>query len=220
MTERAMILEETARILARLPRPLKKLRHARPSADSVKALREAGVSAVDAAILVEGAEHEARYLAGGLAPVRFRSEIPPRVADALDVLQEQVGSGAATDAAMIPGYGWTAHPTTAGTFTHEAHGSLHVAPGRWTHRDRSGVIRGSGVNQESMTGYLRGLRATGDAGTQPAATEALDDILARVRGTAPGAPAAAYRLVEAIRARAGRTATGDLHERLRKAATR
>jgi hypothetical protein len=209
---------ERGAILKRLRgRPLKKKRRVIPDAVTTQALREAGISERDAQTLIEGAEHERRFLAETGA-VHFRPEIPDRVSDALGVLQEQVSSDVSSLALPV---GWTERTarqaTGHRTFLHEDHGSLHVSTdgGKWSHHDAAGVIRGSGVTPGSLTDYLRGLKATGDRGGNTsasdaasasgsdAAAESLDTILARVRGGRDTVPAAAHRLIESrVRPRA------------------
>jgi len=182
MTSLELHEAETTSILRRLRasgRTLKKKK--RPpvtSAATAKALREGGLSEKDITTLIEGAEHERNFLAGVEGAVRFRADLPPRVSAALDVLQEQVSSGVGPDTAMIPPtqYGWTgADPP--GTFTHREHGTLHTSAGKWTRRDKAGVIRGSGTTQESLTAHLKAV----NGGGSPAASEGLEDILTRIR---------------------------------------
>jgi hypothetical protein len=199
---------EHAAILKRLRasgRPLKKKKRFTPDAATAKALRESGLSEADVATLVEGTEHERRFLIDTGA-VRFRPEIPARVADALGVLQEAVDSSVSSASALTPPTGWTSRADTPDTFSHSTHGSLHLKNGRWVHRDKAGTIRGSGANQESMTGYLRGLgsdpnTAAADAASasgSDAAAESLAVILGRIRsGGRDTVPAAAHALVEA-----------------------
>jgi hypothetical protein len=199
MTMLELAEAERRNIVRRLGKlPKKKKRHAfTPSAATAKALREGGVAEKDITALIEGAQHERNFLAGVEGAVRFRAEIPARVSAALDVLQEQMSSGASADGGMMPPtqYGWT--ESAPGDYAHSAHGSLQVRGGRFTHRDRNGVIRGSG-NQEAMDAYVRGLKAV-DVGGSPAASEGLEDILTRVRngGTSDTVPAAARTMVEA-----------------------
>jgi len=119
-----------------------------------------GASAHDAAMRASAAEHERAFLANG---GRLR-------ADLAHVLQEE-------DGAVTMPSGWTA--TEGGAFSHPVHGVVHLQlGGRWTHRDKRGLIRKSGATRETLTGYL------GDLGNANAA-DSLDDVLARVRGTAP-----------------------------------
>ncbi len=176
--------------------PGKRRRRINSPHPSEHALRESGFSEHDVKILVEGAEHEARWR------------------------QEQVGSSDVSSHALVPPTGWV-QTSTPGAFSHEAHGTLHVSPGKWVRRDKAGTIRGSGTTQESMTAHLR----TADAGTQPAATEALGEILGRIRGESPRPTPDAARLMEAIRNReVGRTATSasgeDLNAKMRNLVTR
>jgi hypothetical protein len=223
---------ERGAILKRLRgRPLKKKRRVIPDAVTTQALREAGISERDAQTLIEGAEHERRFLAETGA-VHFRPEIPDRVSDALGVLQEQVSSDVSSLALPV---GWTERTarqaTGHRTFLHEDHGSVHVSTdgGKWSHHDSAGVIRGSGVTPGSLTDYLRGLKATGDMGgnspaadgTDAAAAESLDVILARVRsGGRDTVPAAAHALVEARLGSGSGSGSPDLHTRLRAALAR
>ena len=227
MTERELVLLETENILRRLPRPLKKPRHI-PNT-STRALREAGMTERDAQILAEGAAHDAAYVRDVNAAARLTPdrELPPRVADALGVLQEQVGSGAVSDAGMMPSTqsltmppntpGWTAEGDNPSVYTHAAHGTVRLHGDRWTHHAAGGRIVKSGTTQEGLAAYMKSLK--GEVG---GSSEALDDVLRRVRGQSPVMPAGLHtRLHEALVRTAERVPSGgDLHERLRKAVTR
>jgi hypothetical protein len=94
MTDSALVLEETRKILARMPRPLKKKRGRAFTPDPVmtRSLREAGVEEKDIVTLIEGHRHERAFVAGAEGAARFRSELPPAVDAALVRLQEQVGT--------------------------------------------------------------------------------------------------------------------------------
>lgn len=215
MTEREMVLQETARILSRLPRPLKKSR----------ALR-AGRTVLEAAI-----EGDLRCLAECSGEPLRRPALPADVERTIreaeaHVLNEQVGSGASADGGMIPPtqYGWTESPSTPGTFTHsKAPGHKLMVDGQdWRHHGADGRIIRRGSGQQSLTEYAKTI--PGDWGGSPAASESVDEVVARIRrGGAPVVPEGLHtRLAEALVRTAGRTSpgSGDLHERLRRAVTR
>lgn len=203
--------------------PGKRRRRTTPSAASAastRALRESGISEQDIAVLIEGHAHEAAYARSCLPA------LPESIDRALATLQETTGDGASADAAMIPGYGWTAHPTTAGSYVHaKAPGHKLMLDGTgWRHHLPSGQIAKRGSGQQSLTEYAK---TVVDWGGSQNASEALD-VVARIRarelGEAPRPNLETARLVEAIRSREiGRTVSAsgeDLNAKMRALVTR
>ncbi len=197
--ERAAIIRRAgglARLKKRTPRGFT------PTPRTTRALREAGMTAADAALLVEGDQHERGYVAEMDTPGRLRvPDLPDAVAHALATLQETTGDGADNTGqlTMPPMTGWTSEGDGASTYAHAQHGRLKLGAGRWTrHHATTGRILASGTTQESLGNHLRGLVGdTGNAGAADANAEALADLVARVRGVARDTvPAAARTMVE------------------------
>src|SRR5258706_16465736 len=92
MTHAELVEAGTQDILGRLRKLglLLKRRTFTPIVDAIQALREAGVSAKDAVLLVEAIEHERRFLDGSGA---LRVELPVAVDRALFMLMEITGDG-------------------------------------------------------------------------------------------------------------------------------
>jgi hypothetical protein len=190
-----------------------KLKKRRPAVtpDSVmtQSLREAGFSAADARLLVEGHQHEVRAAADwGAAPGFRRPEMDPVKARALDLLQEQVGSNISAPSVMAAPTGW--EEAAAGIFTHKRlAGHKVMTDGEaWSHRGPDGRIIKRGSGQQSLHEYAKTI--PGDFGGSQNATEALD-VVARIRARelseSPRPPAGAARLMEAVRNReSGRSA--------------
>jgi hypothetical protein len=226
MNDREMVLEETRRILARLPRPLKKRRRFTPSEATAKALRESGIPEKDIVTLIEGHRHELAFVAGAEGSARFRAELPDAVDRALQTFQEQVSSDVSAGSALTPPTDWTEAST--GTFTHaKAPGHKLMVDGQaWRHHLPNGQIAKRGTGAKSLSEYAKTITVgdTGNSGAADPNSESLSDVLNRIRGVGPAVPAGLHaRLAEALTrtVQAAPASSGeDLHSRLRAAVTR